>query len=157
MQPRSFRSLRLVLVALGVVAGLVVTACGDSSSEDEADVSPISITFDGTTATYEGPDTIEPSFDIRLVNDSDDVVDFAYGRLAPDSDVTLEEAREWGETATDAPPWIEEGNHFSMNVPATTTVDEHADLMMGHRYEFVVWDVTTEHAYFAAWVDIRAN
>lgn len=90
-------------------------------------------------------------------NNSDDVVDFAFGRHAADADVSLEEVKSWGENSTDAPPWIEHGGHFSMNVAADTTVIERGDLLEGHRYEFVVWDVTTEHAYFAALVDVATT
>ena len=168
---------RRVLLGLGVVAGLALAACGDSSSSDESSeavpatsevvqTSPtatesepdeplVTIVWDGTTATYIGPETIDTEdVDARLVNDSDHVVDFVFGRIDPEWDVTEEDELAWDETQTDAPPWTMVNIHLARNVPAGETVDGQGYLLEGFRYELVIWDVTAEQGQFITFVDV---
>ena len=176
---RNRRRGRGVLLGLGVVAALVLAACGDSSNEDESSeavsatsevvqtsptttvsepVEPLmTMVWDGAAAAYIGPETIEGDrqFDIRLVNDTErDVVDFVFGRIDPEWNVTEEDEIAWDETETGVPPWVD-GNvgHFAMHVRAGETIDTKGLLLGGYRYELVVWIVTGQYSDFAAFIE----
>ncbi len=165
---------RLGLVAGSVLIAGVVATCGVTSAPSTESPTRITIGFDGTSASFEGPAALDPSeaFEIRLENGSESVVDFAYGRHAPGTDVSTEDAVAWTESQGGPPPWVEESYHLAKDVLPGTTVDvdcqpsgcwrlmgerSRADvgqLMAGHRYEFLVWNVDTEQGFIAVVIDV---
>jgi hypothetical protein len=169
---------RGMLLELGVVAGLVLAACGDSTSSSESNEAVsatsevaqtslatvgsepaeplVTIVWDGTAASYVGPETMEAGFfEVRTVNDSDHVVDFVWGRIDPEWDVTEEDVIAWDETETDVPPWLIVYGHFAKDVPAgETRSSEQAYLLDGYRYQLAIWDVTADEGHFFAFVDV---
>lgn len=139
----------LIVVLAGAGVALWLLLPGDTQA---------TISYDGTTAVYSGPSQLEAYPDLQtfqLVNDSDNSIDFAYGAVQADAleEITEEEARAWGLTHTDPPPWVGEGNHLAMYVTSGETLEADAAFIAGRTYEFVVWDRAQERAHWVAWIE----
>jgi hypothetical protein len=139
----------LVLVLAGVGVALWLLLAADTQA---------SITYDGVEAVYSGPSELEayPNLQsFRLVNNSDNSVDFAYAPVKADAlaDITKEEASAWGLTHTDAPPWVGNGDHLAMLVGSGDIIEVDATFIAGRTYEFVVWDRAQTEAHWVAWIE----
>ncbi len=146
-QEQSFRWLWLgpvvVIVVLGGV-GLWLALGGD----DEPTLS-----FDGTQATYNGPEVLEAGNTLfKIENDSDVVADFLWGRHGEEG-ITLEQTVAWAETNTDQPPWVEEALHLVKDLAPHSTGERLAWMTAG-TYELIVWDVQAEKAHVAAIITV---
>lgn len=137
----------LLLGGVGVVLWLVL------STDSKATIS-----YDGTNAAYSGPSELEAYPDhqlFRLVNNSDNTVDFAFAPVKADAlgEITEQEAIEWGLTQQDAPPWVENSDHIAMLVPSGETIEADATFISGRTYELVVWDRTQQVAHWVGWIE----
>lgn len=138
----------VVLAGVGVVLWLVL------GTDTKATIS-----YDGTDAVYSGPSKLDayPNHQtFRLVNNSDNTVDFAFAPVKADAlgDITEQEAGEWGLTQQDPPPWVGNGGHIAMLVPGGETVED-VDMTFtsGRTYEFVVWDRMQQVAHWVGWIE----
>jgi hypothetical protein len=138
----------VVLAGVGVVLWLVL------GTDTKATIS-----YDGTNAVYSGPSQLEAypnNQTFRLVNNSDSTVDFAFAPVKADAlgVITEQEAREWGLTQLDPPPWVGNGGHIAMLVPGGEIIEE-ADMTFtsGRTYEFVVWDRSQQVAHWVGWIE----
>lgn len=108
-KPRGRKTLWLwvgVLVAVIAVAGIAAWLVFSSGGEDPT------LVFDGSTATYSGPDTFEAGeVTFTLENTTREMVRFGWN-VTNDESVTLEEEIAWMEThrgsSYEIPPWVEE-------------------------------------------------
>lgn len=137
----------LALAGVGVVLWLLLAT--DSKA---------TISYDGTNAVYSGPSELEayPNHQtFRLVNNSDNTVDFAFAPVEADAlgVVTEQEAAEWGLTQQDPPPWVGNRGHLAMLVPSGETIEADMTFMSGRTYEFVVWDRTQQLAHWVGWIE----
>ena len=152
---------RIILPVLVIV---VVAACGDGADDGDDEQLP-SLTFDGTSALYEGPSEVAgypPVQTFRLVNDSDTSVDFGYSPIKPDEfeGVTEQDAIAFGLDPSNAdvnPPWLGNPGHFAKHVLPGETIEATAGFVAGRSYELWVWSSASQTAHFAAWVDAVAT
>lgn len=108
----------MALIALIAIAGIVLWLVFAGSDEEPT------IAFDGTTATYSGPTTLEAgTITFSLTNTHDDATDFARV-ISTDADLTLEEVNAWlaanPEPRGDS-PWF--GGIDYLGVMAGQTID----------------------------------
>lgn len=141
----------LVLVLAGVGVALWLLLATDTGA---------TITYDGTTAVYSGPSELAAYPDlqpVRLVNNSDNTVDFAYIQVRPDvlAGVTEEEAIDWGASHPDdrAPWWFGSVTHMAMLVDSGETIEVDAVFIPGRTYELGVWDRTQYRGHWVAWLE----
>jgi hypothetical protein len=114
----------------------------------------LTVTFDGTSATYEGPATIERgAVTFALENASDTTVSYWWTRLR-DAEITLEEARSWSRAGPEErAPWFGLENWIGDVAPgavitATTTFSQE-----GRHHVYAV-DDTSGAKYPAAVIDV---
>ncbi len=146
-QKRSYLWLWVALIAVIVAAGgitLWLVLGGDDQP---------TIGFDGSEATYSGPEIIEAGeVPFKTENNSDVVVDFLWGRHSEEG-ITLEQTVAWAESSTDQPPWVEEGFHLVKDQAANSS-GERVSWMTAGTYELVVWEVQAEKAHIAALITV---
>jgi hypothetical protein len=156
--------------AVGLVTILLMVAVGCGNNDTSADGNP-TLTFDGTTATYDGPATLPAgSVTFTLVNQSDVRAGFLWGRHVDKSDLparqggfdfhgievpedgvfTMEHVNAWPNYSP--PPWVEETWDFPEQQPHTT-IESATDLTVG-RYELVGFDPAAQQAYPAAIIEV---
>ena len=112
-----------IIVVVGATIGIATLITNDNDTAATPDTVQ-TLTFDGATLTYRGPETLQAGSEITLTleNTSDETVQFNWGRLR-DEDMTLEEflaAFHAGEDPISDAQSIEEARS---GVPAHSVVD----------------------------------
>ncbi len=158
--------------AVGLVTILLMVAVGCGNNDTSADGNP-TLTFDGTTATYDGPATLPAgSVTFTLVNQSDVRAGFFWGRHVDKSDLpahqggfdfygievpedgvfTVEHEYAWSADHYTPPPWSEDRWDFPEQQPHTT-IESATDLTVG-RYSLLGADPAAQQAYPAVVIEV---
>jgi hypothetical protein len=142
----------VALIAVVAIAGVVLWLLL-SGGEGEP-----TLTFDGTAATYSGPETLEAGdVTFTLENTSGQEMVFAWVLLNDDS-ITLEDEIAWMEENPDSiegPPWVETWNRISEVEPGE--VVEETSYMFEGRNELGAWNDATDDIYIAVFIDVTGN
>jgi hypothetical protein len=138
--------MRRVLVA--ALPLLVLTACG---SDESADDGPLTLTFDGSSCVYEGPDTLSPGpAEYSFSNETEEVATHAIVQITAD-DITLDDVQRLSETD---PEW--DGSPGSLGEDAGETASGGSTTMPGRSSEFTV-DLTAGTYYFVCMYNSLEN
>jgi hypothetical protein len=130
-------SMRRVLVA--ALPLLVLTACG---SDESADDGPLTLTFDGSSCVYEGPDTLSPGpADFSFSNETEEIATHLIVHITAD-DITLDDIQRLSETD---PAW--NGDPDSLGEGRGETVYGAVSTMPDRSAEHTV-DLTAGAYYF---------
>ena len=150
---RNLRWLWIVaLIAVIAIAGVVLWLVISNGDEEPA------ITFDGTTATYSGPTTLEAgAITFSLTNTHENAMDF--GRtISTDPDLTLEEVKAWLEAnpnPEEDSPWF--GGYDYLGIVMTgQTIDWDTTFPEG-TYVLLMLDQFTHIPYPASVIDVTAG
>ena len=121
-----------VILVVGAVVGIAALARdGDDDVVAVAAEEP-TLTFDGTTATYSGPETLQGDEPFILTNTSEDDIYFAWGLISDDS-ITVEDELAWIAANPDSkttPPWLIAWGEIGRVDPGET-VERTASLIKG--------------------------
>jgi hypothetical protein len=144
----------VALVAVIAVAGIVLWFVFSGGAEE-----PI-LTFDGTTATYSGPDTFVAGEEVTFTaeNQTSEMVTFGWSRNN-DETITLEEEIAWMEThrgsSYEIPPWVEDYGGFT---PAfSDDVREGSVVFEAGKGLLWVWDARERIIYPAAHITASSD
>ena len=138
--------MRRVLVA--ALPLLVLTACG---SDESADDGPLTLTFDGSSCVYEGPDTLSPGpAEYSFSNETEEIATHAIVQITAD-DIALDDVQRLSETD---PEW--DGSPGSLGEDAGEIASGGSTTMPDRSSEFTV-DLTAGTYYFVCMYNSLEN
>lgn len=136
----------VVVVAAGGI-GVWLLSAGDGEP---------TLSFDGTSAAYSGPEVLGAGNVLfHIENNSDVVADFLWGRHGEEG-ITFEQASSWNDPDGAPPPWVEDGFHLAKDV-APQKATEKLSAMTPGTYELVVWEVEAGKSHVAALITVEEN
>jgi hypothetical protein len=140
----------LTLIVVIAVAGIFLAWLALSADEE-----PI-VAFDGNTATYNGPTTLEAGeITLELENSHDEAVAFGWAMLR-DETITVEGARAWAEANPgEAPPFATNYETMAPVLPGDV-IEADMSLVMGATYMVYVGPstVTGKWTYPAGRIEV---
>ncbi len=138
--------MRNVLVA--ALPLLVLTACG---SDESADDGPLTLTFDGSSCVYDGPDTLSPGpTEFSFSNETEEIATHAIVHITAD-DITLEDIQQLSESD---PEWT--GDPGSLGEDAAEIVSGGTTTMPDRSTESTV-ELTAGPYYFVCMYNSLEN
>ncbi len=138
--------MRRVLVA--ALPLLALTACG---GDDSADDGPLTLTFEGSSCVYEGPDTLSPGpVEFSYSNETEEIASHGIVHITAD-DITLDDIQRLSETD---PEWT--GDPDSLGEGGGETVTVGVTTMPGRSSESTV-DLTAGPYYFVCMYNSMEN
>jgi hypothetical protein len=124
----------VALIAVIAIAGIVLWFVFSGTDEEPT------LTFDGATLTYSGPESLEAGdVTFTLENTSEEEMTFAWGLINDDS-ITLEDDKAWVEadpSPGSTPPWVATWGEIGRAAPGAT-VEKRTSLLVG-RNDLVAW------------------
>ncbi len=127
---------------------LVLTACG---SDESADDGPLTLTFEGSSCVYDGPDTLAPGpAEFSFSNETEEIATHAIVHITAD-DITLDDIQRLSETD---PEWT--GDPSSLGEGGGEIVAGGSTTMPGRSSEFTV-DLTAGPYYFVCMYNSLEN
>ncbi|MGA7757646.1 MAG: hypothetical protein WBL31_02035 [Ilumatobacteraceae bacterium] len=127
---------------------LMLTACG---SDESADDGPLTLTFDGSSCVYEGPDTLSPgSAEFSFSNETEEIATHAIVHITAD-DITLDDVQRLSETD---PEW--DGSPGSLGEGGAEIVSGGTTTMPDRSTESTV-DLTAGPYYFVCMYNSLEN
>jgi hypothetical protein len=151
------------VIVVGAVVGVAMLMTGDGDDLVTVAEAVPTITFDGETATYSGPETFEENLlTFRLENNSDSVRASFGWSLLNDETITMEDQIAWAGTHQGPnyaiPKWVEGYGAIDFAVSPNTVVEESVSVSFPNgKFQLWLHDYRTKIMYPAGQIYVNGG